>query len=91
MLIAGISFLQLEYPRLIQRMNCLQLPTPDTKGHLQRGISRTLEARAFLDILASCGHPPPDDMRVVLGSGRGLCLCFWHRMIPASVFQLIVI
>jgi hypothetical protein len=44
---------------LAPRMICLQVPTldaptrpSDAKGHLQRGLSRTLKARAFLDILA---------------------------------------
>jgi hypothetical protein len=44
------------------RMTSLQVVTPDalthpsdTKGHLLRGISRTLKARALLDILSFCG------------------------------------
>jgi hypothetical protein len=41
------------------QMTCLQLPTPDALtrlgdlgGHIQRGISRILRARAYLDLLA---------------------------------------
>jgi hypothetical protein len=41
------------------QLSCLQLPTPDaltrlgdSGGHIQRGISRILRARAYLDLLA---------------------------------------
>jgi hypothetical protein len=38
---------------------CLQLPTPDAlTRHTQRGISRILRARAYLDPLAFCIHSP---------------------------------
>jgi hypothetical protein len=41
------------------QLTCLHLPTPDALtrlgdygGHIQRGISRILRARAYLDLLA---------------------------------------
>jgi hypothetical protein len=43
------------------QLTCLQLPTPDALtrlgdygGHIRRGISRILCARAYLDLLAFC-------------------------------------
>jgi hypothetical protein len=46
------------------QMTCLQLPTPDAPtrlgdsgGHIQRGISRILRARAYLDLLAYSDLP----------------------------------
>jgi hypothetical protein len=60
------------------QLTCLQLPTPDALsrpgdpgGHIQRGISRILRARAYLDLLAFCRHSPPDYMRVISCTGRG--------------------
>jgi hypothetical protein len=54
-----------------------QVPTPyvvtrrsDTKGHLQRGTSRTLKARVFLDLLALCGPSPLDYIWIVSGANR---------------------
>jgi hypothetical protein len=65
-------------------MICLQVPTPDAltrpsdmKGYLQCGNSRTLKARAFLDLLVFCGPSPPDYMRVVSGTGRGALAMFF--------------
>jgi hypothetical protein len=54
------------------QLTWLQLSTPpdaltrleDSKGHIQRGISRILRARVYLDILAFCRPSPPDCMRV---------------------------
>jgi hypothetical protein len=49
----------------VTRLTCLQLPTPDaltrlgdSKGHIQRDISRFLRARAYLDPLAFCRPSP---------------------------------
>jgi hypothetical protein len=57
---------------------CLQLATPDaltrsgdSGGHIQRGISRGLRARAYLDLLAFCRPSPPDYMRMISGTCRG--------------------
>jgi hypothetical protein len=57
---------------------CLQLPTPDaltrlgdSGGHIQRGISHILHARAYLGLLAFFRPSPPDYMRVISGTGRG--------------------
>jgi hypothetical protein len=66
------------------QLTCLQLPTPDaltrsgdSKGHIQRGISRILRAKAYLDLLAFCQDSPPDYMRVISGMGCGaLALVF---------------
>jgi hypothetical protein len=62
---------------------CLQLPTPDaltrsgdSGGHIKRGISRILRARAYLDLLALCGPSLPDYMRVILDTGRGALALF---------------
>jgi hypothetical protein len=48
------------------QLTCLQLPTPDaltrsgdSGGHTQRGTSRILRARAYLDLLAFCRPSPP--------------------------------
>jgi hypothetical protein len=66
------------------QLTCLQLPTPhaltrlgDSGGHIQRGISRILRARAYLDLLAFCKPSPPDNMRVILGTGRGALALFF--------------
>jgi hypothetical protein len=63
---------------LATQLTCLQLPTPDAltrlgdaRGHIQRGISRILRARAYLDLLAFCRPSPPDYMSVISGTGRG--------------------
>jgi hypothetical protein len=60
------------------QLTCLQISTPDaltrlgdSGGHIQRGISRILRARAYLDLLAFCRPSPPDYMRVFTGTGRG--------------------
>jgi hypothetical protein len=65
------------------QLTCLQLPTPDaltrsgdSGGHIQRGISRILCARAYLDLLAFCIPSPPDSMRAILGTGRGALALF---------------
>jgi hypothetical protein len=66
------------------QLNCLQLLTPDaltrsgdSGGHIQRGISRDLRARAHLDLLAFCRPSPPDYMRVISSKSRGaLALVF---------------
>jgi hypothetical protein len=54
------------------QLTCLQLPIPDaltrlgdSGGHIQRGISRSLRARAYLDLLVVCRPSPPDYMRVI--------------------------
>jgi hypothetical protein len=66
------------------QVTCLQLPTPDaltpsgdSGGHIQRGISRVLRARVYLDLLAFCRPSPPDYMRVILGTGRGALAFFF--------------
>jgi hypothetical protein len=87
----------------------LQLMTPDaltrsgdSEGHGQRGISRILRARAYLDLLAFCIPSPPNYMRVISGTERGaLALCFashessfeavpsdYHTMAAQRVFGL---
>jgi hypothetical protein len=78
-------------------MTCLQFPTPDaltrpseSKGHLQRGILRTLKASVFLNLLAFCGPSPPDYMHVVSGTGRGTLAMFKLRMSLAYASLLIV-
>jgi hypothetical protein len=65
------------------QLTCLQLPTPDaltrsgdSGGHVQRGMSRILRARAYLDLLAFCRPSAPDYMRVILGTGRGALALF---------------
>jgi hypothetical protein len=66
------------------QLTCLQLPTPDALtrsgdfgGHLQRGVSRILCARAYVDLLALCRPTPPDYMRAILGTGRGALALFF--------------
>jgi hypothetical protein len=61
------------------QLTCLQLPTPDaltrsgdSGGHIQRGISRILRARAYLDLLAFCALSPPDCMKVIRVRVAGL-------------------
>jgi hypothetical protein len=69
------------------QLTCLQLPTPDAftrsgdyyGGHIQRGISRSLRARVYLDLLAFCRPSPPYYMRVISGTGRGAL-----AIVPAS-------
>jgi hypothetical protein len=72
---------------------CLQLPTPDaltrlgdSGGHIQRGISRILCARAYLDLLAFGEPPPPDCMRVISGTGRGALALFFAS--HESIFKV---
>jgi hypothetical protein len=38
---------------------------------MQRGISRIVRARVYLDLLVFCNSSPPDYMRVISGTGRG--------------------
>jgi hypothetical protein len=66
------------------QLTCLQLPTPDpltrsggSGGHIQRGLSRSLRARSYLDLLAFCRPSPPDYMRVISGTGRGALALFF--------------
>jgi hypothetical protein len=74
------------------QLACLQLLTPDaltrsgdSARHIQRGISRILRARAYLDLLAFCRPSPSDYMRVIFGSGRGaFSICFSLHMSPFS-------
>jgi hypothetical protein len=62
----------------------MQLPTPDvlirlgdSGGHIQRGISRILRVRAYLNnSLALCKPSPPDYVRVTSGTGRGALALF---------------
>jgi hypothetical protein len=66
------------------QLTCPQLPTPDALtrlgdygGRIQRGMSRILCARAYLDLLAFCRLSPPEYMRVILGTDSGaLALVF---------------
>jgi hypothetical protein len=65
------------------QLTCLQFPTPDaltrsgdSGGHIQRGISRILRARAYLDLLAFCRPSPTEYMKVTSGTGRGAWLSF---------------
>jgi hypothetical protein len=65
-------------------LTCLQLPTPDaltrlgdSRGHNQRGISRILRARAYLDLLVFSRPSPPEYMRVISGTGRGALALFF--------------
>jgi hypothetical protein len=79
-------------PRIISSIvifsirNKLQTPDAltrlgDSRGHIQRGISRILLARAYLDLLAFCRPSPPDYMRVNLGVRvAGLWLSFSLHM-----------
>jgi hypothetical protein len=66
------------------QLTCLQLPTPDaltrpgdSGGHIQRGISRILRARAYLNLLAFWRPSPPDYGRVISGTGRGAFALFF--------------
>jgi hypothetical protein len=75
------------------QLTCLQLPTPDalirledSGGHIQRGISRILRARAYLDLLALCRPSPPDYMRVISGTGRGAMALFFAS--HESIFKV---
>jgi hypothetical protein len=68
------------------QLTCLQLSTPDAPTRLgdsgcriQRGISRILRARAYLDLLAFCRPFPPDYMRVISGTGRGALTLLFAR------------
>jgi hypothetical protein len=65
------------------QLTCLHLSTPDaltrsgdSGGHIQRGVSRILRARAYLDLLAFYGPSPPDYMRAISGTGRGALALF---------------
>jgi hypothetical protein len=69
------------------QLTCLHLSTPNaltrlgdpghSRGHIQRKISRTFHARAYLDLVAFCRPSPPDYMIVILGTGRwALALSF---------------
>jgi hypothetical protein len=65
------------------QLTCLQHPTPDaltrsddSGGHIQRGISRILRARAYFDLLAFCKPSPPDYMKVISGTCRGALAFF---------------
>jgi hypothetical protein len=76
------------------QLTCLQLPTPDALtrlgdfgGNIQRGLSRILRARAYLDLLAFCRRSPPDYMRGV----AGLWLPFSLHTSPVSRCHLIAI
>jgi hypothetical protein len=64
---------------------CLQLATPDaltrsgdSGGHIQRGISRILCARAYLDLLVYCRPTLSGYMMVILGTGRGVLAPFFR-------------
>jgi hypothetical protein len=46
-------------------------------GHIQRGDSRILRVRAYLDLLAFCGSSQPDDMRAISGTFRGALVLFF--------------
>jgi hypothetical protein len=66
------------------QVTSLQLRTPDaltrlgdSGGHIQRGISRILRGRAYLDLLAFYRPSPPDYMRVISGTGRGALALFF--------------
>jgi hypothetical protein len=72
-------------------MNFLQVPTPDahtrpsdTKRHHKRCITRTLKARAFLDLLAFFGPSSPDYARFVSGTNFGAVAIFLLRKSLAS-------
>jgi hypothetical protein len=61
-------------------MTFLQIPTLGAltrRGDTMGGISRTLNARDVLDLLALCGPSPSDYMRVVSGTGRGALAIFF--------------
>jgi hypothetical protein len=85
---------------LATQLTCLQLPIPDaltrsgdSGGHIQRGISRTHCARAYLDLLAFCRPFRPDYMRVTSGTGRGaLALSFASHesnfKVPSDIYMM---
>jgi hypothetical protein len=63
---------------LATQLTCRQLPTSaaltrlaDSGGHIERGISGILRARAYLDFLAFCKLSPPDYVRVISGTNCG--------------------
>jgi hypothetical protein len=65
-------------------LTCLKLPAPDaltrlgdSRGHIKRGISRILHARAYLDLLAFCTPFSPDHMSVISSTGRGALALFF--------------
>jgi hypothetical protein len=75
------------------QLTCLQLPTSDVLtrlgdfgGQIQRGTSRILRARAYLDFLAFCRPSPPDYMRVISGTGRGTLALFFAS--HESIFKV---
>jgi hypothetical protein len=55
-------------------------------GHVQRGISRILRARAYLDLLVFCRPSPPNYMRVISGTGRGNLALFFAS--HESIFKV---
>jgi hypothetical protein len=58
----------------------------DSGAHIQRGISRILLARGYLDLLVLCRPSLPDYMRVISGTGRGaLALYFVSH---GSIFKV---
>jgi hypothetical protein len=66
----------------------------DRKGHLKRGISRILKARAFLDLLAFCGPSPHGHMRVVSGNGREALATFFAShassfRVPSDCYKMV--
>jgi hypothetical protein len=76
------------------QVTCLQLPTPDALthlrdygGHIQRGISRILRARAYLDLFAFCRPSPPDYMRVISCTDRGALALFFVS--HESIFKVL--
>jgi hypothetical protein len=80
------------------QLTCLQLPTPhaltrsgDSGDHIQRGISRILRARTYLDLLGFCRPSPPDYMRVISGTGRGALALFPLQMSPVPRCHPIVL
>jgi hypothetical protein len=69
---------------LATQLTCLQFPTPgafnrsgDSGGHIQRGISSILRARAYLDLLAFCKPSPPDYVWANSGTSRGSLALFF--------------
>jgi hypothetical protein len=77
-------------------LTCLQLPTPDAftrsrdyGGYIQRGISRSLCAMAYLDLLAFYTPFPFNYMRVISGTGRGALALILLRMSPILGCHLI--
>jgi hypothetical protein len=82
------------------QLTCQQLPTPDgltrsgnSGGHIRRGISRILRARAYLDLLALCRPSLPNYMRVISGTGRGALILFFSShessfKVPSDCFMM---